>query len=149
VSQLRLLGLAWEVVRRIAPTRAHPIVARRPPGNVVAALPLSVIDRSRDRVEMLIHGGAGRKLDTPLRYASATLTRAAHAIEHLPMMRRGEDPATRVDPKPGAPWGTVTLVLLTAGIAAYLFLVRRRSRSTAHARSTFEDRVPGYCLPTE
>jgi len=31
--RLQILGLAWEVVRRIAPTRAHPMVARRPPGN--------------------------------------------------------------------------------------------------------------------
>jgi hypothetical protein len=28
--QLRRLGLVWEAVRQIAPTRAHPIVARRP-----------------------------------------------------------------------------------------------------------------------
>ena len=38
--RLRLLGLAWEAVRRVAPTRPHPTVARRPPGNALAALPL-------------------------------------------------------------------------------------------------------------
>src|SRR5690606_20507727 len=35
-ATLRRLGVMWEVVRRIAPPRAHPVVARRPPGNVVA-----------------------------------------------------------------------------------------------------------------
>ena len=44
--RLQVLGLAWEVVRRLAPTRAHPVVARRPPGNVIAAVPLAVLDRS-------------------------------------------------------------------------------------------------------
>uniref|UniRef100_UPI001359366C hemerythrin domain-containing protein n=1 Tax=Puerhibacterium puerhi TaxID=2692623 RepID=UPI001359366C len=50
-AELRRLGVYWEVVRRIAPTRAHPVVARRPPGNVVSALPLSVLDRLRDAAE--------------------------------------------------------------------------------------------------
>ena len=50
-TQLKLLGLAWEVVRRIAPTRPHPIVSRRPPGNMLSALPLSLLDRSRDRLD--------------------------------------------------------------------------------------------------
>jgi hemerythrin superfamily protein len=50
ITKLRRLGLAWEPVRRLAPTRAHPIVSRRPPGNVLAAVPLSVIDRSRDAI---------------------------------------------------------------------------------------------------
>jgi len=45
--QLVALGATWEVVRRTAPTRPHPVVSRRPPGNVVAALPLTVIDRLR------------------------------------------------------------------------------------------------------
>ena len=29
--RLRRLGLAWEAVRRTAPTRPHPVVSRRPP----------------------------------------------------------------------------------------------------------------------
>jgi hypothetical protein len=40
LRELRRLGLAWELVRRTAPTRPHPVVVRRPPGNVIAALPL-------------------------------------------------------------------------------------------------------------
>src|ERR1700709_1505885 len=51
VAELRRLGRAWEVARRVAPTRAHPTVARRPPGNALSALPLSVLDRSRDAVD--------------------------------------------------------------------------------------------------
>lgn len=45
------LGWAWEAVRRIAPTRPHPVVARRPPGNVAAAAPLTVLDRARDHLD--------------------------------------------------------------------------------------------------
>ncbi|OFS13524.1 cation-binding protein, partial [Dietzia sp. HMSC21D01] len=50
-ARLRALGVAWEAVRRTAPTRPHPVVARRPPGNVAAALPLTVTDRLRDVLE--------------------------------------------------------------------------------------------------
>jgi hypothetical protein len=48
---LRRLGIAWELVRRTAPTRPHPTVARRPPGNALAALPLTVLDRGRDHLD--------------------------------------------------------------------------------------------------
>ncbi|MFD3543790.1 hemerythrin domain-containing protein [Streptomyces sp. NPDC058662] len=47
-ARLRRLGSAWEVVRRTAPTRPHPAVPRRPPGNALAAVPLSALDRARD-----------------------------------------------------------------------------------------------------
>ncbi len=127
VSRLRLLGIAWEVVSRIAPTRAHPIVARRPPGNVIAALPLSILDRSRDRLDALrLHGGAG-PADEVLHSATAALTRAAHAVEHHPAMRRGEDASTRVDPTPGVPWGLIGAGALVA-VAVPIGLVRRRRR---------------------
>lgn len=93
---LRRLGVLWEVVRRVSPTRAHPVVARRPPGNVVSAVPLSVLDRLRD----LLDAGARRgpeRVSPALRTVSRGLTRAAHAVEHLPVMRRGEDRSTRND----------------------------------------------------
>jgi hypothetical protein len=93
---LQVLGLLWEVVRRTAPTRAHPIVARRPPGNVVAALPLSVLDRRRDGTDALRYRREGAD-SRALGAVSAALTRAAHAVEKLPLMRRGEDPSTHVD----------------------------------------------------
>ncbi|MGQ1799025.1 hemerythrin domain-containing protein [Kocuria oceani] len=92
-TRLRGLGLAWEVVRRTAPTRAHPVVARRPPGNVVAAVPLSVLDRARDLVDGTVLRGPGRAAPV-LRSISTGLGELAHRVEHLPMMRRGEDPST-------------------------------------------------------
>jgi hypothetical protein len=103
-TRLQLLGIAWEVVRRVAPTRAHPIVARRPPGNVVAALPLTVLDRSRDRIDAIRLRGAGSAEGT-LHMLSDGLTRAAHALEHLPAMRRGEHPSTRGSTPDRAPGG--------------------------------------------
>ena len=93
-ARLRGLGLAWEVVRRTAPTRAHPVVARRPPGNAVAALPLSVLDRARDLVDTAVLRGPGRTAPG-LRAVSARLSGLAQRVEHLSVMRRGEDPSTR------------------------------------------------------
>jgi hypothetical protein len=90
--QLRILGITWEIVRRTAPTRAHPVVARRPPGNVVAALPLSVIDRARDRIDLLQERRVAPRATAAM---SRGLTRLAHRTESLPLMRRGESPSTR------------------------------------------------------
>jgi hypothetical protein len=47
-----LLALArtWALVAEVAPTRPHPHVSRRPPGNLLAAPLLSVFDRVRDRL---------------------------------------------------------------------------------------------------
>ncbi|WP_028642798.1 hemerythrin domain-containing protein [Nocardioides sp. URHA0020] len=91
-AQLRVLGLAWEVVRRTAPTRPHPVVSRRPPGNALAALPLTVLDRSRDVLDAVadrsprLWGRASR--------ASAGLAGAAGRVEQWGPMRRGERPQT-------------------------------------------------------
>lgn len=123
--ELRLLGIAWEVVSRVAPTRAHPIVARRPPGNVIAALPLSVLDRSRDRLDAIRLRGAG-SAEGALHAVTDALTRAAHSIEHSPAMRHGEDPSTRVDGKPGVPWGLLGGALVA--VAVPIVLSRRRAR---------------------
>jgi hypothetical protein len=93
VRRLRQLGAAWELVRRIAPTRPHPVVSRRPPGNALAALPLTVLDRGRDRLDEAArrwpaaHGAATS--------ASRVAARAAGAVEQLPPLRRGERPATQ------------------------------------------------------
>ena len=95
--ELRRVGWQWEAVRRTAPTRPHPVVARRPPGNVVAALPLSVIDRTRDRVDM----GARLAPDpvsSALRRTSQVLARLSHTVEKTPAMRRGERASTSRDP---------------------------------------------------
>jgi hemerythrin superfamily protein len=94
-SELTLvgLGLAWQAVRSTAPTRPHPVVARRPPGNVVAALPLTAIDRGRDVLDRRARRGDGRMAVTSGRL-SALLARAAGAVEHVPPLTRGEDPST-------------------------------------------------------
>lgn len=117
-GRLRALGLAWEAVRRIAPTRAHPIVARRPPGNVLAALPLSAIDRTRDRLDAWRLRGAGAA-DRPVHMLTSALTAAGHLIEGHPALRRGEDPSTHVPTRPRiAPWVIGTMVVLIAAVMA-------------------------------
>lgn len=93
--QLRMLGLAWEVVRRTAPTRPHPFVARRPPGNALAALPLTLIDRTRDLAESASR--AAPQLAEPARTLSNALERVAHRVEAMSLFRIGEDPSTRIE----------------------------------------------------
>ncbi|WP_432534491.1 hemerythrin domain-containing protein [Kineococcus arenarius] len=60
-EELRAIGAAWEVQRRTAPTRPHPKVPRRPPGNALAAVPLAVTDRVKDAAEHLAAGSAVRR----------------------------------------------------------------------------------------
>jgi hemerythrin superfamily protein len=87
------LGRQWEFVRRIAPTRPHPTVARRPPGNVLSALPLSVLDRARD----LVDDGARRvpdRLAPAARAASKSLAGIAALVERTPPARKGDRPPT-------------------------------------------------------
>jgi hemerythrin superfamily protein len=128
--ELQVLGVLWEAVRLVAPTRAHPVVARRPPGNVVAALPLTVLDRGRDAVDRLILSDPAG-LVPALHRISAALAGASHAVEVLPIMRSGEDPSTRVIAgRPPFPWGTAVLAASGIGlvIAEARKAVRRRSR---------------------
>jgi len=87
--QLRTLGWQWELVRRVSPTRAHPTVSRRPPGQTLSALPLTLLDRSRDqlqRVDELTRGRFGGLLGTADRGLAAT----AGAVERSPVVQRGE-----------------------------------------------------------
>jgi hemerythrin superfamily protein len=93
-KELRRLGMLWELVRRTAPTRPHPVVARRPPGNVLAAVPLSVIDRTRDRLDQVALRAPG-SVASALSGASRGLARGAGRIEHLGPLKAGERPETR------------------------------------------------------
>lgn len=93
-TQLRRLGYAWEAVRRTAPTRPHPVVARRPPGNVLAAVPLTVLDRARDVADAGARRVPSRTVRRGLASSSAVLARAAGLVENLPPLTRGEDPST-------------------------------------------------------
>ena len=93
-QELQRLGRSWQAVRSTAPTRPHPTVARRPPGNVLAALPLSALDRLRDLLEHrarrspLPASGAWRAVDHLLAATSG-------AVERLPVLQRGEHVSTR------------------------------------------------------
>ena len=90
---LRRLGLQWAVARRVSPTRPHPTVSRRPPGNAVSGLPLSLLDRSRDLVDAGVQHVPDR-----LRPAGEVLSRGLAAVagwvERVPLSRRGDQPPT-------------------------------------------------------
>jgi hemerythrin superfamily protein len=91
--ELRALGRRWDVVRRISPTRPHPTVSRRPPGNVLSALPLSVLDRSRDVVDAAVRHAPAR-LAPVGRLVSQGLAGLAGLVERTPPARRGDRPPT-------------------------------------------------------
>ncbi|MGK8503411.1 hemerythrin domain-containing protein [Nocardia asiatica] len=91
---LRRVGWAWLAVRVTAPTRPHPTVARRLPGNALAAVPLAPLDRSRDRLDRAARRAPGRWA-AGCAHVSRALALAAGAVEHLPPLRRGEHPSTR------------------------------------------------------
>ena len=93
-AELVRAGRMWEAVRRMAPTRPHPVVARRPPGNALAALPLTVLDRSRDNLDRASRRGP-RPLSLPATAASRVLATVAGWVEHVPPLTRREDPSTR------------------------------------------------------
>ncbi len=125
--ELQRLGTTWELVRKIAPTRAHAIVSRRPPGNVLSALPLSLIDRGRDFADTLLYRGAGA-FNPPLRALSLGLREASHLVERLPGMKRGEDPATRVDPRFLGGLGGKIVAALAVSV---VFLIAKRRHHAA------------------
>jgi hemerythrin superfamily protein len=88
-GQLRRLGLRWEVMRRLSPTRPHPTVSRRPPGNALSGLPLTLLDRTRDVVD----AGARRapeQLAALGRAVSTGLAGLAGLVEGIPLSRTGD-----------------------------------------------------------
>jgi hypothetical protein len=95
---LRRVGMSWEFVRRTAPTRTHPIVSRRPPGQTLSALPLSITDRLRDGLDH-----AARWAPVPARptlvSASNGVGAVARRIEQAALLRRGERPETHIPPE--------------------------------------------------
>jgi hypothetical protein len=96
VRRLQVLGLAWEAVRRTAPTRPHPVVSRRPPGNALAGLPLTLLDRSRDALDTVARRSS--RLHGPATRGSSGLARVAGRVEGVRVLRRGEDGATSRGP---------------------------------------------------
>jgi hemerythrin superfamily protein len=92
-QQLRRLGRQWELVRRTSPTRPHPTVSRRPPGNVVSGLPLALLDRGRDLVDRGVDRAPGR-LAPAGRALSRGLAVLAGMVERIPVSRTGRRPPT-------------------------------------------------------
>ena len=92
-KKLRLIGWQWELVRRISPTRPHPVVSRRPPGQILSALPLTVLDRARDLLQKLDELTRCR-FNGPLSAADHLLALSADAVERIPLLQRGEPPET-------------------------------------------------------
>ena len=93
VAELRSLGRRWELMRRISPTRPHPTVSRRPPGNALSGLPLSILDRTRDWVDAGVRRAPERFVPAG-RALSKSLAAAAGVVERVPLSRRGDQPPT-------------------------------------------------------
>jgi hemerythrin superfamily protein len=92
-EELRRLGRRWELMRRLSPTRPHPTVSRRPPGNAQSGLPLTVLDRTRD----LVDAGVRRAPEqlAPVGVAvSKGLAALAGLVERVPLSRTGDKPPT-------------------------------------------------------
>ena len=92
-AELRALGRRWEVMRRISPTRPHPTVSRRPPGNALSGLPLSLIDRTRDVVDAGVRRAPDRFVPAG-RALSKGLAGLAGVVERVPLSRKGDRPPT-------------------------------------------------------
>ena len=93
VDELRRLGRRWEIMRRLSPTRPHPTVSRRPPGNALSGLPLTVLDRTRDMVDAGVRR-APEQLVPVGKAVSQGLAGLAGLVERLPLSRRGDGPPT-------------------------------------------------------
>jgi hemerythrin superfamily protein len=92
-AALRRLGRQWEVARRVSPTRPHPTVSRRPPGNALSGLPLTLLDRIRDLVDAGVDHAPERIVPVG-RAVSRGLAAAAGLVERVPLSRKGGRPST-------------------------------------------------------
>ena len=92
-DQLQRLGRQWELARRVSPTRPHPTVSRRPPGNALSGLPLTVLDRTRDLVDAGVRRGPAQ-LGPAGRALSRGLAGLAGLVERIPAARTGDRPPT-------------------------------------------------------
>ena len=129
-KRLRSVGIAWEAVRRTAPTRPHPFVSRRPPGNVLAALPLALLDRSRDAVDARRYDALGASTPT-LDALSVALTRLSQQVERLPGLGLGEDLSTRRKRRT-----TVKGLALLGSIAVVTAIMMRSARGSRDEKLT-------------
>jgi hemerythrin superfamily protein len=93
VEELRRLGRRFAVMRRLSPTRPHPTVSRRPPGNALSGLPLTVLDRTRDLVDAGVRR-APEQLVPVGKAVSQGLAGLAGLVERIPASRVGDQPPT-------------------------------------------------------
>lgn len=93
VEELRRLGRRWNLVRRLSPTRPHPTVSRRPPGNALSGLPLSALDRARDLVDAGVRRAPAQLVPVG-KTVSRVLAGLAGLVERVPASRRGDGPPT-------------------------------------------------------
>jgi hemerythrin superfamily protein len=92
-DELRRLGRRWALMRRLSPTRPHPTVSRRPPGNALSGLPLTVLDRTRDLVDAGVRR-APEQLVPVGQAVSRGLAAVAGLVERVPLSRKGDKPDT-------------------------------------------------------
>jgi hemerythrin superfamily protein len=92
-EELRRLGRRWELMRRLSPTRSHPTVSRRPPGNALSGLPLTVLDRTRDLVDAGVRR-APEQLVPVGTVVSTGQAGLAALVERVPLSRTGDRPPT-------------------------------------------------------
>jgi hemerythrin superfamily protein len=92
-DELRRLGRRWQLMRRLSPTRPHPTVSRRPPGNALSGLPLTVLDRTRDAVDAGVRRAPARLVPAGAAL-SAGLASLAGLVERVPLSRKGDEPPT-------------------------------------------------------
>jgi hemerythrin superfamily protein len=83
--ELCRIGDAWEAARLASPTRPHPRVSRRPPGNVLAAGPLAAWDRVRDGLD---------RLPAPARTAAAGLVAGVAGVAAMTLTEKLEQAVT-------------------------------------------------------
>jgi hemerythrin superfamily protein len=93
VEELRRLGRRWALMRRLSPTRPHPTVSRRPPGNALSGLPLTLLDRTRDAVDAGVRRAPGG-LKPAGRAVSKGLAGLAGLVELVPFSRAGDKKPT-------------------------------------------------------
>jgi len=83
--ELVRIGDAWEAARLVSPTRPHPRISRRPPGNLLAAGPLAVWDRVRDGLD---------RLPAPVRTVAAGLIAGTAGVAAMTITEKLEQAVT-------------------------------------------------------
>jgi hypothetical protein len=68
-------------------------VSRRPPGNALSGLPLSLLDRTRDLVDAGVQH-APQRIAPAGEAVSRALATVAGWVERVPLARRGDRPPT-------------------------------------------------------